>query len=109
VFRPARMTPAQLEEGYWRAYREFYRWSAIVDGAMTKPDWKGRARHFAYAAGWKKFEPLWDLIIRAKRAGMMLPVLEMVLAENQPQQREHAKRRKRLITQAARVDAAPLR
>jgi len=79
VFRPARMTPAQLEEGYWRAYREFYRWSAIVDGAMTKPDWKGRARHFAYAAGWKKFEPLWDLALRAKRVAMMRPVLERVL------------------------------
>ena len=38
-------------------------------------------RHFAYAAGWKKFEPLWDLVIRAKRAGMMLPVLETILSE----------------------------
>ena len=38
-------------------------------------------RHAAYAAGWKKFEPLWDLVIRAKRAGMMLPVLETILAE----------------------------
>ena len=26
-------------------------------------------RHLAYAAGWKKFEPLWDFIIRARRAG----------------------------------------
>ena len=26
-------------------------------------------RHVAYAAGWKKFEPLWDLVIRARRAG----------------------------------------
>ena len=31
--------------------------------------------------GWKKFEPLWDLVIRAKRAGMMLPVLETILSE----------------------------
>jgi hypothetical protein len=38
-------------------------------------------RHFAYAAGWKKFEPLWDLVIRAKRAGMMLPILETILTE----------------------------
>jgi hypothetical protein len=35
----------------------------------------------AYAAGWKKFEPLWDFVIRAKRAGMMLPVLETILSE----------------------------
>jgi radical SAM superfamily enzyme YgiQ (UPF0313 family) len=26
----------------------------------------------AYAHGWKKFEPMWDLVIRARRAGMML-------------------------------------
>jgi hypothetical protein len=38
-------------------------------------------RHFAYASGWKKFEPLWDLAIRAKQAGAMLPVLESILSE----------------------------
>jgi hypothetical protein len=27
------------------------------------------------AAGWKKFEPLWDFVIRVRRAGTMLPVL----------------------------------
>ena len=59
VFRPARMTPEQLEEGYWSAYREFYRWSAIARSALQKEAWTGRLRHFAYAAGWKKFEPLW--------------------------------------------------
>jgi hypothetical protein len=35
----------------------------------------------AYARGWKKFEPLCDFIIRAKRATNMLPVLEGVLSE----------------------------
>jgi len=79
VFRPAKMTPAQLEEGYWRTYREFYRWPAIVQGAMTKPDWMGRLRHFAYAAGWKKFEPLWDTVLRLKRVAQMRPMLEAVL------------------------------
>jgi len=37
-------------------------------------------RQVAYAGGWKKCEPMWDLIIRAKRASSMLPVLETVLA-----------------------------
>ena len=41
----------------------------------------GGLRHLAYAAGWKKFEPLWDLAIRARRAGMMLPLLETILSE----------------------------
>jgi hypothetical protein len=33
----------------------------------------------AYAAGWKKFEPLWDWIIRTRRTAAALPVLEAVL------------------------------
>jgi hypothetical protein len=38
-------------------------------------------RHLAYATGWKKFEPLWDLIIRARQAMRMLPLLELILEE----------------------------
>jgi radical SAM superfamily enzyme YgiQ (UPF0313 family) len=79
VFQPARMSPARLEEGYWRAYGDFYRWSAITSGALTKDSWAGRLRHFAYAAGWKKFEPMWDLILRAKRVAAARPILERVL------------------------------
>jgi radical SAM superfamily enzyme YgiQ (UPF0313 family) len=81
VFRPSRMTGDELEQGYWRAYREFYRWASIVRGASAHRSLVGGIRHAAYAAGWKKFEPLWDLVIRAKRAGSMLPVLETILSE----------------------------
>ncbi|WP_433135692.1 B12-binding domain-containing radical SAM protein [Actinomadura nitritigenes] len=80
VFKPARMTATQLEDGYWRAYREFYRWRNIARGAASKPTLRGKARHAAYAAGWKKFEPAWDVVIRAKRAGAALPLLESVLS-----------------------------
>jgi radical SAM superfamily enzyme YgiQ (UPF0313 family) len=81
VFRPARMSGEELERGYRRAYRDFYRWGSIVRGSCAHGDVVAGLRHAAYAAGWKKFEPLWDLIIRAKRAGMMLPVLETILSE----------------------------
>jgi hypothetical protein len=81
VFRPARLSPEQLERGYWRAYRDFYRWGSILRGASTKPTLRGALRHAAYAAGWKKFEPLWDPLIRLKRAGDALPLLERVLDE----------------------------
>jgi radical SAM superfamily enzyme YgiQ (UPF0313 family) len=79
VFRPARMTPRVLEKGYWQAYRDFYRWSSIFRGALGKERLFERARHVAYAGGWKKFEPMWDFVIRAKRAVAMLPLLEAVL------------------------------
>jgi radical SAM superfamily enzyme YgiQ (UPF0313 family) len=81
VFRPAKLTGAQLESGYHWAYREFYKWSAIARGAASHGDTLAALRHFAYAAGWKKFEPFWDLVIRARRAGMMLPALEAILGE----------------------------
>lgn len=81
VYQPARLTGAQLEAGYGRAYRDFYRWGAILQGALTKEKWSGSLRHFAYAAGWKKFEPLWDFVIRAKRVARMLPLLETILEE----------------------------
>ncbi len=79
VFRPARLGAEQLEAGYWRAYQQFYRWSSLMRAAATKKDWRGSLRHLAYAAGWKKFEPLWDLMIRAKKVAHMLPWLERLL------------------------------
>ena len=79
VYRPARMTAETLESGYWRAYRDFYRWRSILRGAWTKEDLAGRLRHIAYAGGWKKLEPLWVWVIRAKRVSNMLPLLESIL------------------------------
>ena len=81
VFRPARLRPEQLEAGYWHAYESFYRWGSILRGASTHETARSRLRHLAYAAGWKKFEPAWDAVIRLKRAGMMLPALEAILSE----------------------------
>jgi radical SAM superfamily enzyme YgiQ (UPF0313 family) len=79
VYRPAKLTSEALEAGYWRAYRNFYRWGSIFQGAWTQESWNDRLRHAAYAAGWKKFEPAWDMIIKAKRASRMLPILETIL------------------------------
>ena len=73
------MTPEQLEAGYLRAYRDFYTWSAIRRGAAGLDTLKGRARHLAYAGGWRKFEPLWDLIIRGRCVNAMLHALERSL------------------------------
>jgi len=81
VFRPAQLTGEQLEHGYRWAYKQFYTWRSIARGAAAHDDRIAGLRHFAYASGWKKFEPIWDFVIRAKRAGMMLPVLESILSE----------------------------
>ena len=80
VFQPKRLSPEKLEAGYWHAYREFYQWSSIFQSSQAHQNFSDQIRHIAYAGGWKKFEPIWDWIIRAKRAANMLPVLETVLA-----------------------------
>jgi radical SAM superfamily enzyme YgiQ (UPF0313 family) len=69
----------ELEAGYWRAYREFYRWSSIRRGSAAQDTLRARARHLAYAGGWKKFESLWDLLIRSRHVNAMLPALERTL------------------------------
>jgi radical SAM superfamily enzyme YgiQ (UPF0313 family) len=81
VFRPAQMSADQLESGYWRAYRDFYRWTSLIRSAAAHDSAISGLRHFAYAAGWKKFERLWGLIIRAKRTHAMRPLLETILGE----------------------------
>ena len=80
IYRPARLTAEALKRGYDNAYREFYRWSSIARGSLSHDSVKHQAKHFFYAAGWKKFEPLWDLVIRAKRLALMTPLLEGVLS-----------------------------
>jgi len=82
VFRPAKMTPAALLDGYGRAYRDFYAWGSILRGAWAQGSFVRKARHLAYAAGWKKCEPVWDFIIRHRQLGRMTSFLEAVLSGN---------------------------
>jgi radical SAM superfamily enzyme YgiQ (UPF0313 family) len=81
VYRPARLTPRALKKGYEWAYQEFYRWSSIARGSWAHGTLKHRAKHFFYAAGWKKFEGLWDAVIRMKQLPALTPLLESVLAK----------------------------
>jgi radical SAM superfamily enzyme YgiQ (UPF0313 family) len=81
VYRPLRLSGEMLKAGYDWAYREFYRWPSIARGSLAHGTLKHQAKHFFYAAGWKKLEPLWDCVIRAKRLTIMTPVLEAVLSK----------------------------
>jgi radical SAM superfamily enzyme YgiQ (UPF0313 family) len=81
VYRPARLTSESLKKGYDWAYREFYRWSSIARGSVSHGSMKHQAKHFFYAAGWKKFEPLWDFVIRVRQLSLMTPFLEGVLSK----------------------------
>jgi radical SAM superfamily enzyme YgiQ (UPF0313 family) len=89
VYRPSKLEPEALKEGYDWAYREFYRWSSIARASVHHGTLKHRAKHFFYAAGWKKFEPLWDLIIRARQLTRVTPLLEGVLSRVTGGRNEH--------------------
>jgi radical SAM superfamily enzyme YgiQ (UPF0313 family) len=80
VYRPARLQPETLKAGYDWAYREFYRWRSIARASLHHGTLKHQAKHFFYASGWKKFEPLWDVVIRARQLTRVTPLLEGVLS-----------------------------
>src|SRR2546430_291632 len=79
VYTPRAMSPTQLVDGYWRAYKDFYRWPKIISGARGQETTSAAIRHLLYAGGWKKFEPLWDRVIKTKRVAAILPLLEQTL------------------------------
>ena len=80
VYRPIGLTPEALKLGYDWSYRAFYEWGAIVKAASAHESLKHCVKHFAYSAGWKKFEPAWDFVIRMKQLTQMRPLLEAVLS-----------------------------
>jgi len=81
VYRPAQLKPEVLKEGYDWAYQEFYRWSSIARASLHHGTLKHQAKHFFYASGWKKFEPVWDLMIRMRQLTHVTPLLEGVLSK----------------------------
>ena len=84
VYRPVGLSPEQLKGGYDWSYRAFYRWGSILKAASAHRSVGHRVRHAAYSAGWKKFEPAWDLVIRIKQLSQMRPLLESILSRSQP-------------------------
>jgi len=81
VYQTHGLSAEELKEGYDWAYKEFYTWSSIAQGSRNHATLKHCLKHFFYSAGWKKFEPAWDLVIQAKRLALMRPILEAVLAK----------------------------
>jgi radical SAM superfamily enzyme YgiQ (UPF0313 family) len=92
VYQPIGMSATRLEQGYWQAYDDFYRWGSILRSVATKESLRARLRHLAYSGAWKKLEPLWDLVIRSRQVFRMLPVLESLLAGHSQRSRGHRSR-----------------
>jgi radical SAM superfamily enzyme YgiQ (UPF0313 family) len=80
VYQPAKLRPETLQCGYDWAYQEFYRWRSVARASLYHGTPKHQVKHFFYASGWKKFEPVWDLLIRARQLTRVTPLLEGVLS-----------------------------
>jgi len=81
VYRTAGLSADELKKGYDWSYRSFYSWSNIAKASLGHEALRHQLRHFAYAGGWKKFEPLWNFMIKTRGLNKMLPLLEAILSK----------------------------
>ncbi|MGZ8544621.1 MAG: B12-binding domain-containing radical SAM protein [Flavisolibacter sp.] len=81
VYQTIGLSAEELKTGYDWAYRSFYSWANIAKSSNHHEDFKHKLKHFSYAGGWKKFEPLWNFMIKTKGLNKMLPLLESILSK----------------------------
>jgi radical SAM superfamily enzyme YgiQ (UPF0313 family) len=81
VYKTNGLSPEELKLGYDWAYRSFYSWSNVWKASWQHDNLKHTIKHFAYAGGWKKFEPLWNFMIKTRGLNKMLPLLETILSK----------------------------
>jgi radical SAM superfamily enzyme YgiQ (UPF0313 family) len=79
VYRTQGLTAGELQKGYNWAYREFYAWKNIFRSSLIHPSLPHKLQHLFYTGGWKKFEPLWNFLIKTHSINRMLPLLEVIL------------------------------
>lgn len=80
VYKTKGLSATELKKGYDWAYKSFYCWSNIWKASWQHENFKHVVKHFAYSGGWKKFEPLWNFMIKTKGLNQMLPLLEAILS-----------------------------
>ncbi|MBN1183932.1 MAG: B12-binding domain-containing radical SAM protein [Bacteroidales bacterium] len=81
VYKTTKLSEHELENGYWWAYNEFYKWKNIFKASFSHETIKHQLKHLFYTGGWKKFEELWNIIINVGGLKKMLPLLELLLSE----------------------------
>lgn len=81
VYQSKGLTAKELEDGYWLAYKEFYRWSNIFKASFVHDSFQHQLKHLFYTGGWKKFEEFWNIVINTGGLKRMLPLLELLLCE----------------------------
>ena len=106
VYQTTHLTPDQLKSGYDWAYKEFYSWSNIFRSSFSHESHKHKLKHLSYAGGWKKFEALWNFVIKTKSLNNMLPVLESILTKVNPSERSASKNKQEKFNTTPEQDLA---
>ncbi len=81
VYQTVNLTADELKQGYDWAYNQFYRWPNIFKASFKHESHKHKLKHFLYTGGWKKFEAVWNFMIKTKNLNSMLPLLESILSK----------------------------
>ncbi|MCT4591482.1 MAG: B12-binding domain-containing radical SAM protein [Carboxylicivirga sp.] len=81
VYKSKSLSEKELEDGYNWAYEEFYTWSNVLKASLSHEQVEHQLKHLFYTGGWKKMEPLWNVIINAGGLKRMLPLLELLLSK----------------------------
>lgn len=81
VYKTTRLSADELKAGYDWSYNEFYSWSNIFKASFEHESIKHQMKHLFYTGGWKKFEPLWNFLIKTGGLNNMLPLLESILSK----------------------------
>lgn len=81
VYKTMKMSAKELEDGYWWSYNEFYKWNNVFKASFSHDLFTHQMKHLFYTGGWKKFESIWNIIIKTGGLQKMLPLLELLLTE----------------------------
>jgi radical SAM superfamily enzyme YgiQ (UPF0313 family) len=81
VYKTVKLSADELKQGYDNAYTDFYSWRNIAKASMQHDLLKHKLKHFTYAGGWKRFEPLWNFVIKSGQLNTMRPLLEAILSK----------------------------
>ncbi len=88
VYQTKNISAEDLKAGYDWAYQEFYSWNNILKASLNHDSLKHILKHLFYTGGWKKFEPLWNFIIKTEGLNKMLPLLESLLSKVKYEQKK---------------------
>lgn len=88
VYKTNKLSPEELKKGYDWAYKEFYSWKNIYKASSNHESIKHSLKHFFYSGGWKKFEAVWNFLIKTRNLNSTLPLLEAVLSKVKPGKKE---------------------